>query len=1641
MGDVIQYVEPAKTGDVTLDIYPGKDASSYLYEDDGETFDYETGEYAKTDYAAQTLEGEINIQLSARTGSYAAEDRDYYLNVHTQKEPESVAVDGVSLEKKASMQDVRDSESGYFYDFSKRVIFAKFADDTQAKDIVIKVDTNEVYDGDINAGVSVDYDLKVEDDFRVAYNWSAVGATMTEDVNNGSAVVAVKPEAQSGSISRGFVDINTELYPYFKFKVDSTTGQYAVKMTTGVTETTVYPQSSAGGVFIVPYKELMGLSGVNTIKVTLEAIGENSQTKFGFVKFTGAETGDYMNKTYSLREWVSGGDSQALISYSNPGIKLTNVFSDGHQNPYAGMNRQFVVDIDRTPYLRVNVASYSNASADVKLKTEGTEVSLGSLGTDTTKLYDIRELTGLSGTHIVTVNPAVLGGNGSSVTFDSIEFLNEQDASMETNRTGASWQPDSGRIATSLGTEGVEIRQSGRDVNIDEGWGAVSKDLFIDFSKVSHLKLNLATYSSTLYKLSIRDAEGHSYELKASDDSSVNSIVKLDKAAMQQAGLSVEGMQRYTVVIGMNDFRPTQEGVVTIKAMQFIAAATVDRFDSVYSYEQWSMNDKQAQLSYLNPGLKLTNVMTDTSKNESASVSRSYYVDLDATPYLSISAADFTGGAQYLCKVMVPGSVGETVAITGNSAQTRIINLKALLGLEGLQYVTIIPTVVGGDGAAFTLNAVGFISTVSGEGISGIRIDGEPLQDFAKDRTSYEVNIDSSSSTLPVVSVDKEDDSVEVGIEQATPVSPTAVITVVNKNGEVYTYTINFTDAYATWLSDIDWKSATAGVANGVRKDTSYENPLSLKDADGNVVRYNKGVSAHANATIIYDIRDKGYDAFEAIVGVNALKNDSRSSINIMVYVDGVKAVETGEMKVDTPAKYLNVALTGKSELKLVVDGLGDISADHADFCNAKLLTSQYKVTYASDIDWVSATAGAGTVQKDRSHEFALAVKDAKKNIMLYQKGLGTHAQSEIVYNIEGRNYLKFEAMVGVNAIKNRETSSVNFMVYADGVKVYESGTLKVNDAAKRVSVNLEGVKELKLVSDKADGSIDSDHADWCDAKFLGVRGDDPQPPDVKDFEMRDNWTIVNEDDLYYHIDSKDQITMTATQGDFSSGIRNAKNIVVSDVSGDYTVTTRLKFSPDTRYQTAGLMIYGDNDNYFSAFKRFHPSFGGNCFTANHLHNMDFSEQPVSDPHPDQDVWLKIEKNGTLFVASYSYDNENWTEIGRKDNPDLASMQMKAGIYAVASTIDTTPDIPAVFSEYKVNGEPVLFGYKPQVREGYGELGLRENWSVVRENPEKYTVNEDGSITLTCVLGDLTGGAGSSAQNMVMTPVSGDFTTKVKVAFANPDTVFQTAGFVIYGDDNTSFAITKRFHNAFGGNCFSANNLDNGSFSEQPKPDTQAADDVWMKIEKTGNLFIASISYDDETWTEIGRKENAALAGMDMKVGIYSGYGGVGIVAPEIPATFRDLGVNGELLPFGVFKEAISSEHFNEKYGEVTVLENLGYSAFLSLFGQQKGEIVLKDAEGNAVKGNVQNGYTMELVVDGAVTDRADIITTNDVDVEAGDVDYSGSRGVADLLMVKSYILQRTDFAKWQFEAADVNKDGIINIFDLVEIKFMILRG
>ena len=154
--------------------------------------------------------------------------------------------------------------------------------------------------------------------------------------------------------------------------------------------------------------------------------------------------------------------------------------------------------------------------------------------------------------------------------------------------------------------------------------------------------------------------------------------------------------------------------------------------------------------------------------------------------------------------------------------------------------------------------------------------------------------------------------------------------------------------------------------------------------------------------------------------------------------------------------------------------------------CMARGQAAESKPLYLSDelSDLISSSQAWGELGMDTAVKptggtgAKLRIKDKE-----YQHGLGHHASGEMIVALDGL-YKTFECEVGLQWQGGKAQGSVVFQVFADDKKVFDSGVMRENDAAKKVVISVESVDILRLVVTDAGDGVMCDCADWADAKL-----------------------------------------------------------------------------------------------------------------------------------------------------------------------------------------------------------------------------------------------------------------------------------------------------------------------------------------------------------------------------------------------------------------------------------------------------------------------------------------------------------------------------------------------------------------------------
>ncbi len=86
--------------EIQLDIYPGINNSFDLYDDDGKTLDYTSGNFTKTQFSLQSDLDQTILTVQKLQNNYNLEDRMYVYNIHLDQKPEMIWINEEELNSK-----------------------------------------------------------------------------------------------------------------------------------------------------------------------------------------------------------------------------------------------------------------------------------------------------------------------------------------------------------------------------------------------------------------------------------------------------------------------------------------------------------------------------------------------------------------------------------------------------------------------------------------------------------------------------------------------------------------------------------------------------------------------------------------------------------------------------------------------------------------------------------------------------------------------------------------------------------------------------------------------------------------------------------------------------------------------------------------------------------------------------------------------------------------------------------------------------------------------------------------------------------------------------------------------------------------------------------------------------------------------------------------------------------------------------------------------------------------------------------------------------------------------------------------------------------------------------------------------------
>lgn len=143
------------------------------------------------------------------------------------------------------------------------------------------------------------------------------------------------------------------------------------------------------------------------------------------------------------------------------------------------------------------------------------------------------------------------------------------------------------------------------------------------------------------------------------------------------------------------------------------------------------------------------------------------------------------------------------------------------------------------------------------------------------------------------------------------------------------------------YLSDVKEKSAVVGYG-AFTKDANLQGGKITVYPNGSKTAFDKGLAAHAASEVVYDLTDLGAKRFQAWAGIEDKDRATAvAGVKFRVLADGKELFTKTMSGKNTNAEYIDVDVTGVTELKLVAELTGS-SNGH---CNSVWADAKLKVS------------------------------------------------------------------------------------------------------------------------------------------------------------------------------------------------------------------------------------------------------------------------------------------------------------------------------------------------------------------------------------------------------------------------------------------------------------------------------------------------------------------------------------------------------------------------------------------------------------------------------------------------------------------------------------------------------------------------
>ncbi len=269
------------------------------------------------------------------------------------------------------------------------------------------------------------------------------------------------------------------------------------------------------------------------------------------------------------------------------------------------------------------------------------------------------------------------------------------------------------------------------------------------------------------------------------------------------------------------------------------------------------------------------------------------------------------------------------------------------------------------------------------------------------------------------------------------------------------------------------------------------------------------------------------------------------------------------------------------------------------------------------------------------------------------------------------------------------------FSFRCDGYRIGEQGLTCLGGGSEQILVVrfIEAPKssEPQAVSNPNDRELKAEFTDEDFSAFVAR--------DEFDGKTVLSWRPVRPDPTHVSLTKNPgKLTITTQCGsihrdetDETLGGIPAKNIYLIDnplsQDADFTVTTCVNgFTPHTRYQQAGLIVYNDDDNYLKwGYEYNWPMESGQrfCILTESTAQSDF--EYVDSPSGLGKYWLRLKKRGNQYEHAFSTDGKAFKVVGIRQWDDGAPKRI--GLIAKNGGNKEADELDAQFEFFELRAD------------------------------------------------------------------------------------------------------------------------------------------------------------------------------------------------------------------------------------------------------------------------------------------------------------------------------------------------------------------